>query len=140
MFRRSSEKYEASRHIGETVKIFCPQLAQLLTNLEGKLVDHETIEIEQWQKDWFYIVVKDKRYLGHEGLVQEVCGWTVNLREDRIMWNNSTMSRTDNPTGGNCFVRSVKWKKFMTGTMKAKSEQFYSYSPQPVPKINNEQK
>lgn len=113
MYRTSIQKYKNYSAAGQVIKELCPTLADLLNKIENYVSEHEVIEVHQWVGGWFYITVEDERmkqpgvFYPHAVRV----GFTVNIERDRIMWANDA---EDNFSGGNCFVRSHKWKVFCT--------------------------
>lgn len=109
--RRDYEKYAKTPYSGKAIKILCPNIAELLNSLESALSPTEVLDVSFWTNDWFYIIVeetKDKEKASSCG--SSKCGFTVNIKRDSIMWNDST---EDNFSGGNCFLRSVKWKRWV---------------------------
>jgi len=103
------EKYsKGSYATSEVIKIQNPNIYRLLEWLETKLKLSEVIDILYWTQDWHYIIVEDRTITG--SIANMRVGFTVNIRKDIIMWNNDT---SDNPYGGNCFVRSNKWKNLL---------------------------
>lgn len=99
------------------LKLLAPQLQRLLKWLEDNLMAHEHISISRWRDSFFYIEVIDPRYFK----VNKIrIGFTVDLdaellrsagKEPGICWNNAVRFDGELPHGGNCFIRSNRWKK-----------------------------
>lgn len=109
--RRCYEKYAKTPDSGCAIKILCPTIGELLNSLESALSETEIINVHHWTNDWFYIIVEDTKDKENATSCScSKCGFTVNIKSDSIMWNDST---EDNFSGGNCFLRSVKWKRWI---------------------------
>lgn len=89
------------------ILIFCaPKLRPMLEWLEEHLASYEFITTEYWAESWWYIIITDTR--PGWGVVENYrVGFTVDLKTQTILWNDSTVK------SGNCFVRSNKWKKLV---------------------------
>jgi hypothetical protein len=111
MTRRTHEKYKmgiCSCEVGAALKQLCPNIAELLTWLEKNLKATEVIDVHQWYGDFFYIIIDDlSMHKDFEYPQYMRCGFTVNVKTDKMKWNDDNL---DGQQGGNCFVRSPKWK------------------------------
>lgn len=108
--RRTNEKYRSTggATAGSILKTLCPNIRSLIRDIENNLAAFEEIDIYRWVGNWYYIVVDDPRLSSHPQNIR--IGFTVNIKRDIIMWNNDS---SDNLSGGNCFLRSAKWKNFV---------------------------
>lgn len=141
--RRDIDKYTNLDYAGEVLKQLCPTIGALLKAIEANLMPTETIDVTEWYGERFYIEVKDSRnfetkYPSDKHVVAMRCGFTVNIKTDEIMWNDD---KRYNPSGGNCFLRSQKWRAFVNryfaGTVTPEMMYFYKYvyakaEPQPL--------
>ena len=101
--RRRHEKYSDRGTALHLVQATAPLLAVgLLDWLDAHLLPHEVIDIACWYGQLFYVVVEDTT-LHAESMV---IGFTVDVKRQVINWNTDV---TVNPTGGNCFERSLRW-------------------------------
>ena len=91
----------------EILKLSTTTIADLLKWLEDNLGATEKLDIHQWCNEWFYIVVVDTRE-GWSHPEETRAGFTVDIKADKIMWSNEPYPT--NTHGGNCFVRTSKWK------------------------------
>lgn len=84
--------------------------AGLLANwLHMNLSEHEELNIFEWVGNRFYFEVKDTR--GGWGSVENMrCWFTVDLKNDVIMWNDTA---DKHQVRGNCGVRTNKWKTLL---------------------------
>ena len=122
--RRTHDKYKTERACHSILKQKCPEIGKLLELIESKLYSTEKIEISQWCNDWYYVIIEDSRF-AHLGYpANAVCGFTVNINKDIVMFNNDT---SDNANGGNCFLRSEKWKRIVNKNLNANSDMFHFY-------------
>ena len=108
--RRTIDKYQLD-YAGDILKKSCPDLCELLEWLESNLSQHETINVHCWYGRLYYIVVEDIRPTDENAYPSQMrIGFTVDVTEDIIYWNNN---KSFNPSGGDCFVRSSKWKSLV---------------------------
>jgi hypothetical protein len=84
-----------------------PNISSLIHWIKENLSKHETMDIHQWIGEAFYIVVEDIR-LGWKYPEDIRIGFTVDIDRDLIMWSKKSCRANEN--GGNCFVRTSKWK------------------------------
>jgi hypothetical protein len=115
------DSYIASR----LLKCLTPQITELLGKLENYLNEHEQIDIHTWYGNKFYIVVRDNRI--HSYPECALIGFTVEVKADCILWCDDKAYTT---AGGNCFTRSLKWKRFLTknfGNVKETKVHWYSH-------------
>ncbi len=91
----------------EILKLSTTTIADLLKWIEDNLGDTEKLDIHQWADEWFYVVVEDTRE-GWKHPEEARMGFTVDIKADKIMWSNE--SYPTNAHGGNCFVRTARWK------------------------------
>jgi hypothetical protein len=131
MGRRIYEKYEKGEVYGALIlKRLTPYIGELLNYLESKLADYETISVEEWAGERFYIIVEDKRIKDYPECA--VVGFTVNIDEDDFIFIKSSAKY---PYGGNCFVRGLKWKRLLPKSYFAifNRENFHWYKSVPIP-------
>jgi hypothetical protein len=123
----SATTYKISSYDALTLfRIGRPNLCGLLCWLERKLGPTETILIEHWTDSLFYVSVMDSRIQRSPDNLG--IGFTVDLANDRIFWNAS---------GGNCWVRSAKWKRMVGKTRVdglTEAQDFHVYKVVPIPK------
>lgn len=111
---RTTQLYtHTSTHASVVIKLIKPHIGELLRFLESELSEYEQIDIEQWTGTWFYLVIRDMRGkdIPHSGVSRMRAGITVDLADDTIMWSDDKMK--NGSSGGNCFVRSPKWKTIL---------------------------
>ena len=98
----------------------CPTIGALIDAIHAKLSPTEIIDIHGWMDNLFYIDIIDQAIpiQPGKGPVRGRCGFSVDIMTDKIVWNNSTEQYYH---GGNCYLRSIKWKRFVN-----------SYFPEPV--------
>lgn len=109
--RTREQKYGEYIEAANMMKATCSKIqAVLLDWLEAKVNRHETIEVSCWYGSLFYVCIKDstitQRYPANMSI-----GFTVDVKADEIYWNNNFKV---NPSGGNCFVRSRRWKRLVS--------------------------
>jgi hypothetical protein len=112
MSRTIYDKYtKGSYNTAEVLKIQTPnQIGDLIKWLESKLSPTEKINIETWINELFYVVVEDQRkFLEYPAKMR--IGFTVDVKRDIIFWSGYNEEYPSYPRGGNCFVRTAKWKK-----------------------------
>lgn len=136
--RASHDKYWLSggATAAAILKTLCPTIGQLITDLENALAPYEEMDVHRWVGDWYYVVVKDWRLKNYPE--DSRIGFTFNIKRDIIMWNNDP---EDNLSGGNCFLRSAKWKAFVNkrfnGEVTEEMMYFYTFvyppKPEPIP-------
>lgn len=130
--RRVYDKYANHGYAALILKQLRPNIGALLNAIEANLTVHETIDVHEWIGNWFYIVIEDKRYTEYP--LDAQCGFTVNITKDAVMWNDD---KSENQFGGNCFLRSRRWKKFVNaywnGAVTEKQMRFYNVVPLPKP-------
>lgn len=131
--RRELDKYADFNYAGIVLKQLRPTIGNLLKAIEDNLMPTETIDVTEWYGERFYIEVRDSRgfetkYPSDRHVVAMRCGFTVNIKTDEVMWNDD---KRYNPYGGNCFLRSKKWRAFVNGyfagTVTPEMMHFYSY-------------
>lgn len=97
-------------------------ITDLIEMIRRQLGKTEKIDIGHWVSGWFYIEVKDSRF-EHMRM-----GLTVDCNSDTIMWSDDT---SKNRHGGNCFVRSLRWKRWLSvnfGDVKHGKVHWYSHT------------
>lgn len=72
----------------------------LFNFLNDNLNKFEHIVIQHWTENYFYIEVEDERVNTFNSSYR--IGFSVDCEKDKIFWNCD---------GGNCYVRSNRWKK-----------------------------
>lgn len=126
--RQPKDKYflNGAANAAAILKTLCPTIGQLITDIENNLAPFEEMDVYQWVGDWYYVSVRDWRFKKYPEDVR--IGFTFNIKRDIIMWNNDP---EDNLSGGNCFLRSAKWKAFINKRFEGKVTEdmmhFYTY-------------
>ena len=108
--RRHCDKYASITHseLADVLSERQPRLQEMLAWLEAHLSDTERICVERWINLWWYVTVRDFERAGWNSIERTRVGFTFDTNRKRVMWVNDC---SDNPYGGNCFVRSRKWKR-----------------------------
>lgn len=81
-------------------------LADLVQWLADNVKGSERVVFTQWLENWWYVEV----HAIVEGQKTQLCGFTVNVTADKIMWSNDTEFTS---CGGNCFQRSERWRRLV---------------------------
>ena len=108
----------------EVMKRACPKvIGPLLRMIEENLGKDEILEAYEWLGNAWYLVVKNTALKPKAGEVSayphnSMIGWTVDISKDKIFWSNATKPLATDAAfpltnGGNCFVRSNKWKHLL---------------------------
>ena len=100
--------------------------------------DGEVLDIHEWTDDFWYVTVETNRVQKHPDRV--LVGFTVDLRQDCIFWVGGKIEGSSGFThGGNCFVRSERWSRFLrkrftgvTYSRDGREGQVYDYRPRRV--------
>ncbi|MFA5311706.1 MAG: hypothetical protein WC375_00140 [Methanomassiliicoccales archaeon] len=109
--RTKEQKYGLSIQTANMIQAVCPKIQSHLMNwIEAKVNSNEIIEITYWCGDLFYVCIKDSTVTQHHPAEMSI-GFTVDIKADKIYWNNDF---SVNPSGGNCFVRSKRWKRLVS--------------------------
>ena len=110
-FVRQYDKYtNKSYYVADMMKRHCKgNISDLLNWLEEKVAPYEKIDIHSWADSMYYIVIEDTRD-GFEMIEDARLGFTVNVEDDEIFWSVFNEKYPHLSRGGNCFVRSGKWK------------------------------
>jgi hypothetical protein len=114
-FVRQYDKYtEKSYYVADMIKRHCPNtLLHLFSWIEENLAEYEKIDVRSWFGEMYYIVVEDTRK-GYWAIENYRMGFTVDVDKDEIFWTGFDETRPGFGNGGNCFVRSAKWKSLLS--------------------------